>query len=180
MPDIFTSLFPSAYNDAVAVFTQDFMQIFRHARAIKATVKEQAKVMEQPIETGAIITDHRIILPIEVELSMILTSPYYEDTYKSIREYYLNGTLLVVQTKAGVYSNLLISSIPHEEDPAQFNALSLALSLKEVLYVTPQYNIVPRRPHNSNTVNRGTQQGSPANQAQSSFAASYIAPAVGV
>ncbi len=30
--------------------------------------------MEHPVESGIIITDHRIILPVEIELSLILTS----------------------------------------------------------------------------------------------------------
>lgn len=67
-------------QDTVAVYTQDFSQVFRNARAIKAVVKEQAKVMEHPVESGAIITDHRIILPTEVELSLILTPATYRET----------------------------------------------------------------------------------------------------
>lgn len=162
MPSIIDTLLPSFAVDYVAVFTQDFTQVFSEARAIKATVKEQAKAMEHPVESGAIITDHRIILPVEIELSMILQAPDYQDVYKTIRQYYLNGTLLVVQTRSGIYENQLIVSMPHEEDPAQFDALALALSLKQVQFVTAQYGVVPKSPQHATTVNRGTQQGTQA------------------
>lgn len=170
MATIIDNLLPSAAIDYVAVFTQDFTQVFTKARAIKAVVKEQAKVMEHPVESGAIITDHRIILPVEIELSLILQAPDYQDVYKTIRQFYLNGTLLVVQTRSGIYENQLISGMPHEEDPAQYNALAIALSLKQVQFVTAQFGVVPKNPKNSNTVDRGTQQGTTANGPKTSAA----------
>jgi hypothetical protein len=151
---------PSYATDTVAVFDQNYNQLFRNARAIKAVVKEQSKVMEHPVESGAVITDHRIILPIEIDLSLILSSADYQDVYGSIKQYYLNATLLIVQTRSGIYTNQLISALPHEEDPTMFDALTVALSLKEVFMVTAQY-ATPRHASNTNTVNRGTQQPTP-------------------
>jgi hypothetical protein len=159
--NIISTLLPSFAVDYVAIFTQDYQQIFREARAIKAVVKEQAKVMEHPVESGAIITDHRIILPVEIELSLILASADYQSVYKQIRQYYFNATLLVVQTRSGIYENQLISGLPHEEDPTMFDALAVALTLKQVLFVTAKYGVVPRHASNSSTVNRGTQMGTP-------------------
>lgn len=154
-----STLLPSYAVDYVAIFTQDYTQIFREARAIKAVVKEQAKVMEHPVESGAIITDHRVILPVEIDLSLILATADYQNVYKAIRQYYFNATLLIVQTRSGIYENQLISSLPHEEDPSMFDALAIALSLKQVQFVTAQYGVVPKYPSNSTTVDRGTQQG---------------------
>lgn len=162
--NIINTLLPAFAVDYVAVFDQNFNQLFIQARAIKAVVKEQSKVMEHPVESGAIITDHRIVLPIEIDLSLILASEDYQDVYQSIKQYYLNGTLLIVQTRSGIYTNQLISGLPHEEDPTMYNALTLALSLKEVILVSAQYNVTPKNPTNSNTSNRGTQQGTAAPQ----------------
>lgn len=167
---IVNTLLPSFAVDTVAVFTQEYEQIFKDARSIKATVKEQAKVMEHPIENGAVITDHRIILPVEIELSMILLPKSYQDTYKAIRSYYLNGTLLVIQTRTGIYENQLISSMPHEETPEQYDAISLNLSLRQALFVTPTGAITPINPSDSNTVERGQQGISSANATQIALA----------
>lgn len=158
MPTIFDTLIPHAAVDTVAVYDQNFRQVFPRARALKAVVKEDAKVMEHPVETGAIITDHRIILPIEIELSFILQSEDYLDTYRAIKQYFLNATLLVVQTRSGTYQNQLIASMPHEEDPEQFDTLMMAVNLKQVQFVTPQFNVRPRRPSNSTTSDRGNLQ----------------------
>ncbi len=157
--NLISTLLPSFAVDTVAVFTQDFTQVFRNARALKAVVKEQAKVMEHPVESGAIITDHRIILPIEIELSLLLTKDDYKDVYQTIRGYYLQGTLLVVQTRSGVYQNMLIQSMPHEENPDMYEALALALGLKQVIFATAKFGVVPKAPKNSAQVPRGTQQG---------------------
>ena len=157
---------PTFAFDSVAIFTQDFQQLFKNARAIKAVVKEEAKVMEHPIETGATIVDHRIILPTEINLSLILSSSDYQNVYNQIREYYFNSTLIIVQTRSGTYTNNIIQSMPHEEDPTQYDVLTLALSLKQVQFAVAQYGTTPKNPQNVNTANRGSQQGTPANSAQ--------------
>jgi hypothetical protein len=171
MATIFDTLISFPAVDVVAVYDQSFNQLFKRARAIKAVVKETAKVMEHPVETGAIITDHRIILPIEIELSFILQSSDYLNIYQSIKQYYLNSTLLTIQTRTGTYQNQLISSMPHEESPEQYDAIALALNLKQVQFVTPQYSIKPKTPRDSTTTDRGTLQPNTPTASQSSFAA---------
>lgn len=168
--DIVRTLLPTVAVDTVAVFTQDFEQIFKSARALKAVVKEQSKLMEHPVESGAVITDHRIVLPIEIELTLLLTSEDYRNVYKSIRQYYQNGTLLVVQTRSDIYTNQMIESMPHEEDPTQYDILPMMLNLKQVQFATAQYGVVPKQPNNANTVQRGAQQGTQAPPQQASAA----------
>jgi len=167
--NIISTLIPSYLFDQVAVFTQDYTQVFTHARAIKAVVKEQSKVMEHPVETGITIVDHRIILPVDIDLSLILTAGDYQSTYNQIREYYFDATLLTVQTKSGIYLNQLIQSLPHEEDPTQYDVLTLALSLRQVQFVTAQYGTAPKNPSNANTADRGQQQPMPATNSQTSI-----------
>jgi hypothetical protein len=174
MAAVINALIDTISLDQVAVFTQDFNQVFRTARKLKAVVKEASKIMEQPIETGAVIVDHRILLPTEITLSLVLNSADYPDVYKTIQQLYLNATLLIVQTKAGIYVNQLIQTIPHEEDPSQYNAITIELNLKQVLYVTPQYNVTPTNPNNSTKVQRGVQNPTPAGSNQVSAAHSVL------
>lgn len=152
-------------QDTVAVYAQDFEQVFRGARAIKAVVKENSKLMEHPVENGTVITDHRIIEPVEIELSMILTPASYQDTYAQVRQYYLDAAMLVVQTRSGVYANMMIQSMPHEEDTNLFNTITLAITLKEVQFVMAQYASAPRNPKNTSTSPRGAQQAKPTPEA---------------
>lgn len=155
-------------SDVVGVFTADFVQVFERARPLKATIKEDAKVFEHPLETGATITDHRIILPIEIELSLMLQSKDYRNVYNIIKQLFLNATLLVVQTRTGVYENQLISSMPHEEDPELYDAITLALKLKQAQFVEPQFSSLPpravRNKSQSSTEKRGEQQPVPVTE----------------
>lgn len=153
-----TKFISTASADVTGVFTQDFRQVFTNARPVKATVKPSAKLMEHPLETGATITDHRVILPVEIELSLILKSNFYSNAYQEIKQLYDQATLLIVQTRGGVFNNQLIESLPFEENPETYDVLTVALKLKQVQFVTPQYGVVPRNKNQSSTVQRGGQQ----------------------
>lgn len=149
--------------DVVGVYDDTFRQLFEAARAIKASVKEDSKLMEHPVETGATITDFSIILPIEIELSLIASGvDAYRAVYGQIKQAFSGRNVLAVQTWTGLYRNMIIQSMPHEEDPALADAIAIALKLKEVVIVEAQYAALParkvRNPANSSTVARGQQQ----------------------
>ena len=150
-------------QDVVAVYDADFLQLFVDARALKATVSETAKVMEHPVESGATITDHRIIDPITIELSIILSSVNYVDTYQRIKSEFLKTNLLTVQTKTGRYPSMIIQAIPHEESPEYFDTITIAISLKQVFLVEAQYGTLPptkvKSAKNSDTADLGQQSG---------------------
>lgn len=152
----------TASADVVAIYDQNFRQLFVTARPIKAVVKEDSKVMEHPLETGGTITDHTVVLPVEIELSIIPVRGEYRDVYQRIKQAFLNRDLLVVQTKSGTYQNQLIQSLPHDEDPDLYDTISVALKLKEVQLVEAQFARLPprsvRNPTNASTVDRGQQQ----------------------
>jgi hypothetical protein len=156
------ALLSSAAVDVTGVFTKNFTQIFSAARPMKASVRPSSKLMEHPIETGATTTDHRILLPIEIELSMILNSADYRNVYQQIAQVYNSAELLIVQTKASVFKNQIIAEMPHEEDPEMFDAIIVALKLKEVQFANTQVSTIsPKNAANSSNVNRGNQQPNP-------------------
>ena len=114
--------------------------------------------MEHPLESGAVVTDHMVVQPVGIELTMILKPEAYRDTYQEIRTLYLAGTLLTVQTKTGNYPNQVIEAIPHEEDPAVFDTIMMTVRLREVLIVKAEFEEVPykaKKPKQSPTVSRG-------------------------
>jgi hypothetical protein len=145
--------------DIVGIFDANFNQLFTEARPLKAAIKEEAKLMTHPVETGASVTDHRIIQPVEIDLSLIVQSADYKSIYNRIKATYLNGDSLNIQTKTGVYKNMVIASIPHDEDPEMFDALTIAMKLTEVLYVTAQYAVLPARKVKNKTKASTTDSG---------------------
>lgn len=151
---------PNAAADVVAVFDASFNQVFENARAIKASIREESKTMEHPVETGSTITDHRVKLPTIIELSVVLKSDGYQDTFQQIKDVYNRADLLTVQTRTGSYANMLIQSIPHDETPDMFDTVAVAITLKEVAFVTPAFAAYKvADPKHSNKTKRGEQQG---------------------
>lgn len=149
-------------TDVVAVYDGKFQQVFERARPLKLKVSESSKVMEHPTETGATITDFVIDLPVEVELSMILASGDYQSTFQVMKQLKAQRQLLTVQTKAATYFRMLITDLPHDEDPELFDALAVSIKLKEILIVEAQYARLPAKkvvkPGTASTVNKGQQQ----------------------
>jgi hypothetical protein len=145
----------------VAIFDQKSLrELWETAIAIKASINPQAKLMEHPVETGATITDHRVKMPTDVQLSLILKPEDYRSVYQSIFEAYNNATLLTVQTRAETIQNMIIASMPHDEEPDMIDTVAVAVTLKEVVFITPQYSTFKvAEPKQSSTVDRGQQQG---------------------
>ena len=156
---ILNYFFAGSAQDFVGVFDGDFNQVFPQARILKPVVKPSAKGMEQPLESGRTVTDHVIIKPLEIELTMIIAGhENITNTYQSIYDYFNNHTLLTVQTKTTNYSNMYIIEMPHEESPDQYDAVSMVLSFKQAFIASStKSKTVPKNPVNASTVNRGTQ-----------------------
>jgi hypothetical protein len=149
--------------DVVGIYDNDtFQQLFSTARPIKANINRVAKIMEHPIEDGSIVQDFMIIQPVDIELSLILTGDEYQSVYQQIRTCFLTGTQLSIQTKADVFSDMLIQAMPHEETADMFDAIPLALKLREIQEVIVQYQALTatnvQQPADASTVNTGTQQ----------------------
>jgi hypothetical protein len=149
----------TAAVDVVCVLNEALAQVFERARPIKASVMTESKAMEHPLETGASIVDHRVIMATAIELSMVLSSDDYPSVYNQIKDLFLRGELLTVQTRVGSYPSMFIEKIPHEETPDMLDGAMLALSLREAQFVTPQFSTLKvATPRDSNTTPRGEQQ----------------------
>lgn len=148
--------------DTVAVFDQDFNQVFPETQVMRIFIREDSQVMEHPLETGAVIADHQVFDPIEIECVIMLPTTLYRSIYQQIKSLFLSSTLLYVQTKTAVYDSQLLQGIPHQETPEFFNAVPMDLRFKQSAFApTPQSTVVPRDPVNSGTVARGTQPATP-------------------
>lgn len=162
MAGILDSLLPNFAVDSVAIYNSNLQQVLRGARPVKATVRDDSKLMEHPVEDGTIITDNKIDMPKEIDLSLILNGRDFQSVYQQISQLKTQGALLIVQTKTGLYRNMAIERMPHDEDPSTFDVVTMALSLKEVQFVQATYGTLPprqvKKKTQASTVNRGQQQ----------------------
>ncbi len=139
-----TNFIPNLFaTDIVGIYDANFNQAFKNARPMKARVKTSAKVMQHPLETGAVITDHIVYEPIEVELPVSIQANDYSNTYQLIRSAYIAGQIFSVQTRTQSYLNMILSALPHEEDPAHFDLIAVSLKFTEAKFVSAQYSKLP-------------------------------------
>lgn len=161
IPNIFAA-------DIVGIFDSNFNQVFVSARPIKARIKEVAKVMQHPIETGEKTTDHIVFEPIEIDMPLAIAYPDELDIYNLIRTSYKNATLFTIQTRTTTYNSMLISEMPHDEDADKFDLVTLMLKFKEADFITAQYaKLPPAKVQNktqSSTVDKGEVKPQPTQQ----------------
>lgn len=150
--------------DIVGILNQETLkQIFVDARPVRATVRETSRVMDYPVETGAVLSDHKVIMPTEIEMVCIIRSDTFSTAFQEMRGAWLNATELSVQTRMGTYRNMIITELPHVEDSDMANAVVISIRLREVLFVVPASvapsgdlaNYSPRDPQNQSLVDRG-------------------------
>lgn len=153
--------------DVVQILDQQTMtQVFSSARPLRAEIKEIAKVSKYPLETGSISADNRVSLPTEINILVLIPATAYASVYPQIRTAWQNATLLAVQTRTGVYKNMVLEGIPHVEEPEMFSSVSMELRLSEFIQVSSSAassplldNYSPVAPQAQNTINTGLIQG---------------------
>ena len=130
-------------RDVMGFWDKDYRQVFERSRPMNCRVMESSKNFEHPIETGAVIIDHRIIMPVQIEVSLVMDGAFYYDQYLKIKKAFLNADLFYVHTRTGIYDNMMIVDMPHEENPAQFDTISVGIKLTEVQFVEAQFLPLP-------------------------------------
>lgn len=147
--------------DVVAIFNAGLQQILLTARPARAAITEDAKLPEHPLETGAVINDHKIFNPVEIEITFFLGAAELKNTYQQLQQLYRSEQLVTVQTRTGSYGNMTISRMPHEETADMVDAVMVAVTFREVQQARAQFGPLPpssvRRIAQSSTRDRGEQ-----------------------
>jgi hypothetical protein len=152
-------------------------QQFPTARPLKAFIRETSKIMEHPLETGVMLADHHIINPVEIEIPVVIAntggglinsliggaSIPYATVYAAIRQAFIDAVPFSIKTNVGVYSDMVIWEMPHEEDPERFDVITINLKFRQAIFINagataPNSNFQPLDPLNTNTLATGLQQ----------------------
>lgn len=145
--------------DVVAIFNASLQQILDTARPARASVTEDAQLPEHPLETGAVVNDHKIFNPVEIDMMFFLDAGEVKNTYQQLRQLFRSNELVTVQTRTGSYGNMTIARMPHEESPEMADAVMIQVLWREVQQSQAQYGPLPpssvRRIAQSSTRDRG-------------------------
>lgn len=133
--------------------------IFAAANIMSLHVRPRIDYPEHPLETGTMITDHLVLQPVEITVNVILEKNDYRTVYNDIQNYYYAGKLIGVFARSGGYANMAIREMPHEENPDMYDALSMEITLKEIILVTPAQGTMTagnqRDAQNANAIQQG-------------------------
>lgn len=157
---------PTAAVDIVGVFDNNFNQLFPDARAMTASVKEVVKLMKHPVETGAQIVDHKVVEPIEIRIAMILTPETFVDTYEQIRALKTSNETVQIQTKTGLYSSMVLGALPHKEDAAHYDTITMELTFEEARFAKVSKSGLPKSSVNAGNKNAHTSSDTEATHAK--------------
>ena len=128
-------------NQKYCLFRYDDAEVLDLITIIDIDVMEDSKIMESPVESGIIVSDHRIKNPIEIVVNCALDPADWRTTYDELKGWYEQNTtdFLTIQTKADVYENMQLIAIPHKESSESISRLFFELRFRSILFVEPEY-----------------------------------------
>lgn len=130
------------YKDTKEVLAGKFLLA---SSIMSCNVIDDSKLCEHPIESGAMVTDHKFFNPVEIDIRLSLPNYIYRSVYKELRQIYEESPKLRIKTKAGWYSDMVLQALPHEEKPENFDRIIFDLHFKEVKEVEPKYIKLPTK-----------------------------------
>ena len=148
------------------LFLSEDAEVLDQITIIDVDVFEDSEIMDTPVESGIVISDHRIKNPKQITVNCTLPFDNWKDTYDEMRGWYeRNDTkFLTIQTKADVYEDMQLISIPHKETADSVSRLFFELTFRSILFVKPKYVAMPlgvvENAENASTVSAGPKQGS--------------------
>ncbi|MCO8160981.1 hypothetical protein NRB16_24450 [Pseudomonas sp. LJDD11] len=151
-------------QDLVSILdAASYQPLFETLNPMRVTVREVAKLTRFAVEDGSPRSDHRYIEPVEIDLPLLLVDDV-RNVFETLRQAWLDGKALIVQTKVRSYPDMMIVELPHEETPEQGASIPVAVRLQEVSVVTPEFGALPPRkvvnPAQASTTKKGHQQTS--------------------
>lgn len=151
-------------QDLVAILdASNYQPLFETLNPMRVTVREVSKLTKFAVEDGSPRSDHRYVEPVEIDMPLLLVDDV-RNAFETLRQVWLDGQALIVQTKVRSYPNMMIVEMPHDETPDQGASIPVAVRLQEVKVVTPEFGALPPRkvtnPAQASTAKKGHQQTS--------------------
>lgn len=106
------------------------------------SVSIESDLCDHPIETGQVITDAAIIQPVSAELNIVMPTAFYTAIYEEVAKYYREKKKIILLTKFGVYSNMVISAMPYRLEHGTVDRPIISLKLRQIMEVRPEYEKV--------------------------------------
>lgn len=126
---------------------------------IDAEIRQESKLTEQPLETGAVTSDYKIKMPTQVSVRMALPAVDYQDILAELQQYKDDAQMIYIETKQGSYKNMQITEIPCTLNVDNIDRVTFTIRFKEVLLAEPINNIATALFADQDTISTGNKLG---------------------
>ena len=109
---------------------------------IDASVDISSDLCDHPTEKGSVITDYAIVNPISAKVKIAMPTGLYTRIYNQIIKYYQNKQFILLQTKFGMYRNMVIQALPYKLENETIDRPIIELNLRQVMEVSPQFTAI--------------------------------------
>ena len=100
---------------------------------IDAKVNIESDLCDHPIETGAVVTDASIIMPVSAEVTVAMPTFFAERIYNQMFDMYKEKKdKIILQTKYGLYKNLVLQNMEYELERNTVDRTKFVLTLREI------------------------------------------------
>ncbi|GAB6170546.1 hypothetical protein JCM15765_03950 [Paradesulfitobacterium aromaticivorans] len=127
-------------------------------------------ITEHPVETGASISDHAYINPVQLIMQIgmsdavkgVVSGQFSQGVSRSLTAFQVLAELqqqripLNVMTRMGSFGNMLVETISVPDDYTTLYGLKATVSLREVFVATVKTVKISARPQVTDSTNRGT------------------------
>lgn len=137
---------------------------------LKMTHTSTLTITDQPVQTGAALTDHAYMQPLELQMDIGMSdvaTSYIKGQFtggstRSITAYSILRNLqklrvpIQVVTRLGIYQNMLVEVITAPDDYTTLNAMKCTVTFREVLVAQVKTVKISARPSVTNKINGGS------------------------
>ena len=147
--------FLASSDKVVGIYDKSYNKLFDKAFINSIDVDIPSKVPSHPRETKGAFSDAKIIEPIKINVSLLITDSSDQDTFPAIQNAYYRNDELCIQSRYDIYENMVIADNPHKVDSK--SGATINLSLQQILLVTNKTEFQPKNIRDKDTVKKGVQ-----------------------
>lgn len=126
------------------------------------TVERSAKAIMSPIETGSMVFDNKVIMPLHVTVRMTVDEKWWSKVWDKLVAMYNNRTykFYSVYTRGELIEDLMLVKLPRRETSEMFDTVEFNLEFIQVIYASEKKRKVTS-PQNQKTANTGLKNSTP-------------------
>lgn len=122
---------------------------FFRTAVMNASAEQTGKVCDFPIESGAVISDHKVREPRRITATLVMPGVLAGQVVDQINYYYHHSRKIAIQMPTGIYTNMILEATPVNMNPEDVSRPKFELKFREVLIIEPNYEGVNGTPDNA-------------------------------